>query len=77
MPSARNGTERQTGAVEVPAEMRNRWAENRSLKDREIDFDLVEPAGVDRGMDEDWAICHVSDWRPFEPLSLIKSGRVR
>jgi len=29
------------------------WRENFSLDDREIDFDLIEPTGVDRSVDED------------------------
>jgi hypothetical protein len=53
MPTARNGTERLAGAVRVPAEMRSRGGEDLSLNDRKIDFDLVEPAGVDRCMNED------------------------
>ena len=29
------------------------WRENLSLNDREIDFDLIKPAGVERCMNED------------------------
>ena len=53
MPTARNGTERQAGAVRVPAEREVVGREDLSLNDREIDFDLVEPASVDRCMNED------------------------
>jgi hypothetical protein len=53
MPSARIETERQ----EALFEFLQRWEvvgrEDLSLNDREIDFDLFEPAGVDRCMNED------------------------
>jgi hypothetical protein len=54
-PSARNGGERQAGAVvsscrdEKSLGVRTLF----SLNGREIDFDLVEPTGVDRCMNED------------------------
>ena len=53
MPSARIETERQ----EALFEFLQRWEvvgrEDLSLNDREIDFYLVKPAGVDRCMNED------------------------